>query len=575
MSKSGPTVTTFSSLIGFALRRLSARVLAGVRVLLWQRPVSVIPARVMFAPEALVDPDPAVAADIYAGVFALAGVVVDASARSPFMIDAPSPDWARALHSFGWLHHLDAQADRLSSSNARALFDEWLAAPSANGDIANEPDVMADRLYAWLVQSPLLLIGADPAFRQRYMRALGRHMRRLERALALLPKGMTRLRVAATLAIAGTVIADEGRLARKAMGALADAVSDEILPDGGHASRSPEALLTILAVLIPLREALTRRQLPTPDFLRETIDRVFPMLRFFRYGDGGLATFHGTGIVSPALMEAALDYDDVQGHPAPNARYSGYQRLAAGGTVVLFDTGRAPPPSHAQRAHASTLAFEFAHGATRLVVNCGALERARPDWIAAARASAAQSTLVIAERSSAKVLERWPLVGYLGPVLYRGPRRVDVTREGLTARADHDGYHDAFGLLHERTLALSDDGLWLDGTDRLIGPDRLDGYPFVVRFHLGPNVKARLEPKRNRVLMTLPDSAIWLFGLDEGPGLALEDSIVLVGPRQVRRTTQIVVAGNSLTDDTVRWHIARHAAPLDIEAESAEDIEPE
>nr|WP_255720485.1 heparinase II/III family protein [Acuticoccus kalidii] len=299
------------------------------------------------------------------------------------------------------------------------------------------------------------------------------------------------------------------------------------------------------------------------------------MLRFFRYGDGGLAAFHGAGFVAPAALDTVLYYDEVRGKPAANARYSGFQRLSAGDSVILFDTGRVPPPTHSRHANASALAFEFAHGANRLVVNCGALERARPEWAGVARATAAQSTLAIAERSSAKVLDRWPLVGCLGPLLYAGPRRVDVAREGQSARAEHDGYHEAFGLVHQRSLTLADDGLWLDGEDRLIGPDRLDGYPFAVRFHLGPNVKARLEPKRDRVLLTLPDGAIWLFGLDEGPGLALEDSITLVASRQVRRTTQIVIAGNTLTDDTVRWHIGRHAAPLDIEAENAEDSEPD
>ncbi|MEM8551172.1 MAG: hypothetical protein AAGF45_02250, partial [Pseudomonadota bacterium] len=67
------------------------------------------------------------------------------------------------------------------------------------------------------------------------------------------------------------------------------------------------------------------------------------------------------------------------------------------------------------------------------------------------------------------------------------------------------------------------------------------------------------------------DGAIWLFTLAEGPPLALEESIVLAADGAVRRTVQIVIAGNSLTDDRVSWHIARHGAPLEAGAQISKE----
>jgi uncharacterized heparinase superfamily protein len=521
------------------------------------------PTRILFAPETLAEADPAVAADIYAGVFTLAGEVVDVSGGSPFETKPPSRAWARALHSFEWLHHLEAHATELSSSNARALLDEWLGSRGGNSRIAMAPDVTAERLTTWLVQSPLLLNGADPAFRQRFLRAVGRHMRRLERALVVTPPGPTRLRVAAALALAGTVTADQPRVARWALSALGDAVATEVLPDGGHASRSPEALVETLTVLVPVREALIRRQQPVPRGLREAIDRMMTMLRFFRHGDGGLAHFHGTGHLPAATVDAVLAYDDVRGTAPANARHSGFQRIQAGATVVLVDTGRVPPPAYSASAAASALAIEISHGTERLVVNCGALGRARANWAEAARATAAHSTLVVGDTSSARVLDFFGLERVLGPVLHGGPRTMDMERGPLALRALHDGYRDTFGLTHERRLMLSEDGLWLEGEDRIVGQDRLDGTPFAIRFHLGAGAKVRLERSRRRALLTLPDGAIWVFGVDEGPSMALEDSVVVSAPRRVRRTAQIVITGNSLTDPTIRWHIARHAPPLE------------
>jgi uncharacterized heparinase superfamily protein len=552
---------TIADLSGLAVRRLGRRALGAVALSLWRRPVAAIPSRILFAPETLLEADPAVAADVYAGVFALAGEVVDAAGRSPFAVPPPTEEWARALHGFEWLVHLEANASELSSSNARALVDEWLMAPSL--PVKDAPAVAAARLTTWLVEAPLLLNGADAGFKGRFLRAVGRHLRRLERAFVLLPPGLVRLKVVAALGLAGTVVADEGRLQRWSLGALADVLESEVLPDGGHASRSPEALAEVLAALVPLREALVRRQQPVPAPLRDAIDRMLPMLRFFRHGDGGLARFHGSGVVGRSLVDALLAFDDAHGAPAANARYSGYQRLEAGGTAVIVDTGPAPPPDFAARACASALSFEMSHEGSRIVVNCGALDRARGEWEGAARATAAHSTLTLADRSSARVLGRFPLDDILGPVLYAGPRAVEVQRAPLAVRGSHDGYRPAFGLVHERALTLSDDGLALSGEDRLVGGDRVDGRTFAIRFHLDPAVKVRVERRRRRALLTLPDGSIWIFTVVEGPELLTEDTVVLVGPRRVRRSVQIVIPGNTLTDGTVRWHIGRHAAALD------------
>ncbi|WP_162408990.1 heparinase II/III family protein [Acuticoccus sediminis] len=558
--------TTLASLMGYGARRLVDRSIATLRASLWRRHVANVPHRVLFAPETLGEADANVAGDIYAGVFALAGETVDTAGRSPFSIEPPTDAWAEALHGFGWLHHLEANATELSSTNARALVDEWFAHASVS-EIAHRPDVTAERLVNWLVQSPLLLNGADPAFRQRYMRALGRHMRRLERILPVQPRGMARLKVAAALVVAGSSIANEQRLARWALGTLGDVVATDILPDGGHVSRSPQTLVEALSYLIPVREALLRRQQAIPEVLRDAIDRMLPMLRFFVHSDGALSTFHGARPLPASALESAFAYDDVRGQPSDNARYSGFQRLAAGGTVLLLDTGVAPQPPFADKAHASALAVELSHGSHRLLVSCGALGTAREEWDAVGRATAAQSTLVVDDTSSAKLLTRWPLRRWFGPVLYAGPTGVDVRRSALTVKASHDGYLAAYGLVHERRITLGEDGLAMIGEDQLIGQDRLDGRAFAIRFHIGPDIKLRIEKGRRKALLVLPDRSLWLFAVDEGPDIAVEESIVLADQHRVRRTSQLVIAGNTLTDDTVRWHIARHALPLGDDTE--------
>ena len=54
-------------------------------------------------------------------------------------------------------------------------------------------------------------------------------------------------------------------------------------------------------------------------------------------------------------------------------------------------------------AHAGCLSFEFSTGNQRLVVNCG-ISHNEPRWRSALRATAAHSTLTLADRSMATVM---------------------------------------------------------------------------------------------------------------------------------------------------------------------------
>ncbi len=105
-------------------------------------------------------------------------------------------------------------------------------------------------------------------------------------------------------------------------------------------------------------DALNANGFEVPHPVRSAYDRIAPMIRFFRHGDGTLALFNG-GIESDARMIASLlARDEVRGQPFAYARHSGYQRMTASRTLTL-DCGTAPPGGFSTEAHAGCLAFEL------------------------------------------------------------------------------------------------------------------------------------------------------------------------------------------------------------------------
>jgi uncharacterized heparinase superfamily protein len=571
-----------------AMRRLTGRA-NGHPFLRWPLP-AIKADRLLIAPQDLRTADATRASEIYAGRFAFAGKVVVGDGRSVFEMEPPSDDWAAALLGFGWLRHLRAAESGITRANARALVDEWIALQGSWHPIGWRPDVASRRVISWLSQSTLVLQDADARFYRRFLRSLTRQVRYLRQTAGDAHRGIARMQAVIALAYAALCIASQARHIKSATERLKEEIERQILPDGGHVSRDPGAVIEILLEFLPLRQAFTARNIAPPQALLNAIDRMMPMLRFFRHSDGSFAHFNGMGTTPVDQIFTLLAYDETRGAPLSSAPYSAYQRLEARGGVLIMDNGRAPPIEFSLDAHAGCLSFEFSSpGQSVIIVNCGMPASGRENWRQLARATAAHSTVTLNDTSSARFVELAAFRRMLGgsPML-GGPHAVSVTREdapeALVLRAAHDGYAARFDIVHERMLVLAADGSRLDGEDIFLAADggaqvRSTQDQFAVRFHLHPTVKATRLTDGHGVMLMMPNKEVWTFSVHEDR-VDLEDSVYLAGSEGPRRTTQIVIHGHARSASRVQWSLqhANRPAPVaeTVAARRArEDEEPQ
>ncbi|HSI39443.1 MAG TPA: heparinase II/III family protein [Xanthobacteraceae bacterium] len=533
---------------GFGWRRLRALAMAQP-MLPWNAAMVPVPSRLLVAPLELRTGDGARAAEFYAGRFAFAGKVAEAAGHSPFDIPHPSREWGEALLCFGWLRHMHAAGNTLARANARSLVGDWITLHPGREPVGWAPEVAARRLISWFAQAPLILHDADQAFHKRFMRSLADQVRYLRAAGTDARDGRPRLVAAIALCFAGLCMADQARLLRGAQRQLAEELDRQILPDGGHISRNPGVLIDLLLDLLPLRQTFQARNLAPPPALMHALDRMMPMLRFFRHGDGAFAHFNGMGPTPADSLATVLAYDDARGAPVANAPHSGFQRIEGAGTVVIADTGTPPPVQASHEAHAGCLSFELSSGRHRIVINCGMPDTGREVWRPAARQTAAHSTLVVGEVSSCRFLAGAPMVRLCGAPVLDGPADVPVeraVREGAQlVRASHDGYARRFGLIHQRSWRLAPDGGRLDGEDVLRPAKdaaRAADADFAVRFHLHPGVVPSRHADGHTVVLALPNGENWLF-ISPGIAAEIEESVYLAAHGGPRRCDQIVLAG--------------------------------
>jgi uncharacterized heparinase superfamily protein len=419
---------------------------------------------------------------ILAGEIELVGQLV----RNPVPVWFPPEagrDWLAEWHGFGWVADLLAVGGGARDA-ARALVQSWLTDNHGWHPIAWRSDVLATRIFAWIVHfDELASREADRLLRRAMLVSLGAQLRHLSRTAGWELTGAARLRslkgVIGGLAAFG---GGEKRIAR-ALRLIEQELPGQILPDGGHRSRDPSMQLDVLRDLVDTRAALRAAHVEISTPLLEAIDRMAPMLRFFRHGDRKLALFNNSIEEDGILVDLVLTRSETKGRSPAQAPHSGYQRLQAGNSLVLVDIGKPPPHGFDAHAHAGPLSFEMSQGRERIIVNCGGYRGRQSAWRTAARSSAAHSLLVVGDTNAVEINDD----GTLGhaPSAVRCERAEEGGHQWIAV--SHDGYRQRFGLTYARELYLSADGDDLRGEEKLTGRS---GVSFVIRFHLHPSVEA-------------------------------------------------------------------------------------
>jgi uncharacterized heparinase superfamily protein len=512
-----------------------------------------------FFPKSLVEGDL-----IVAGRFRLPGGEADASDGSPFFTPAPSVQWLENLHGFGWLRHLEAVGGEQVQDHARQLIAHWIRSYGQNwSDVAWRPHVIARRLMTWASFGRFVLSNADILFRSRVLWTMARQARHLAATVNRAPPGLPRLTAIMGLVHSGVTLPDAEQRLAKGLHLLSEELTAQILPDGGHISRNPEAVLVIMSDLLSIMDAMRLRNMAVPATVRRAIDRMTPMVRFMTLGDGKLANFNGGSEGPDGWSASLLMHEEAAHRVLTHAPHTAYDGLSVGPTIVIVDVGCAPPPEVSTEAHAGTLAFEMSVGRERLIVNCGAPLTKGADWRQATRATAAHSTLTIADTSSAPMVAQDFALSLLGPRLTAGPTHSESKREesadGHWLHMNHDGYVKPFGLLHERDLFLSNDGSKLIGTDRIgARGQRADAQPvpLALRFHLHPAVRPTLDAEKKTAMLALASGASWRF--ETSGDLNLAESIYCEGGDTIRKSSQLVVTAAAHSEPVeLTWSLAR------------------
>lgn len=433
----------------------------------------------------------------------------------PFDTASPSRRFAVSLHRFDWLPDLLAAGSDGARRSLR-LLDDWRRVFGKWNAFSWGPECLERRVFHLACAAKILAAEGSDAEIADLTQDLARQGRHLLEIKASPERALERA-VAAT--VAGCALAGKSSeaLIDKGLKQVARHIDTMVLPDGGHATRAPEAGVELLFDLLTLDDALGQRGRPSPESLSRAIDRLSTAARFFTLGDGHLAAFHGGEAIGPQRIAAALAHDDAGPRPLNAAPHSGFHKMVGGSLEVIADCGRPPLGPLSVAACAQPAAVEIVCAKDRLITSCGWSPEAAGAH--AFRLSDAASTVSVGDGSAGR-----PLSGFraraLGAWLVDGATKVEAKRHddvgGVWLDIVHDGWRHA-GLSHARRLFLDAVADELRGEDTLTplaaDPAAADGprryLPFAVRFHLHPEARASIARDGKSVLIRGPNNIGW------------------------------------------------------------------
>ncbi len=473
------------------------------------------------------------------GNYPLKGGVLRGQTKMPFECTPPNKEWLANLYAFDWLIHFCGLEHPQANKMLRYAALYWLNEKPFKQKLAWQPDIVARRFISLSACSAHIMAQLTPQQQTNFIYRLNVDARYLAKMIPLSTDNKARL-IASCAYVFSTFAINNGTIQlNHAMSLLTKELKRQVLSDGAHISRAPDAMVSVLPVLLTIQEELKRRQLSIPGTLQDTIKKAAIALRFLQHGDGHLAIFQG-GLelgcfsgVTKSYLATLIKMCGVRRNPKHVFLLaSQYYRVEAGKTLVLFDAGT----GHINDSHIAPTSFEVSRGTQRIFVNCGANYVNGNNWREASRQAAAHTVLGMLE-------------GIRTP-----QKKIKVIAKKLEdpnatwLETSHDMYKNNYGIETHRRLFIHQSGADIRGEEMMLSASNkpILSQPFALRFHLHPNIKASRARNQNSILLALPNGEGWQFSAQRGQAkLSLVKSVYMGQNGMPRQCQQIVIEGQT------------------------------
>ncbi|HCU05980.1 MAG TPA: hypothetical protein DIC42_00105 [Holosporales bacterium] len=370
------------------------------------------------------------------------------------------------IHGFAWLKDLRSMNENAVRRIARKFILQWIEYNKKikirhkNNSIAFA--VMGERVTNWIIFFDFFGLSADEKF-------LGIFYTSLHTQISFLEDSIKKTKDPSVLSIGlkGLILAYVATNSLKKLNPTLDlfiyACKEQLSADGSHVSSDAAIHFNLLKDILDIRSALRSAALDGYEILTHIIQKMAPILRFSRLGDGKLLSYENPtyrplanlqNSPSSLYIDMVLSIADVKGKQLIKAEDMGFERLNSK-TSQLFVNVLPRKDDFEQFYGPGTgiLNFEWNHAAHRIVPRGDiVIQTTQDEWLHCQKGSDIPQVLHIDRKSKN------------GQYLLEADFESILKKHNTTIINDGESYV----FHHHRQLFLGDDDGDFRGQDRFL-----------------------------------------------------------------------------------------------------------
>lgn len=317
------------------------------------------------------------------------------------------------IHGFSWLKDLRSMNENAVRRIARKFILQWIEHNKKikirhkNNSIAFA--VMGERVANWIIFFDFFGLSADEPFLKSFYTSLHEQTIFLENAIK-----KTKDPAVLSIGLKGLILSYVATNSLKKLQPILDLLigvcREQLSADGSHVSADSAVHFNLLRDVLDVRSALRHAGLEGGDILTHIIQKMAPILRFSRLGDGKILSYENASYrqlsslhnsPSSLYIDMVLSVADVKGRQLTKAVDMGFERLNSKTSQLFLNVfPRKDDFEQFYGPGTGILNFEWNHAAHRIVSRGDiVIQTTKDEWLHCQKGSDIPQVLHIDRKS--------------------------------------------------------------------------------------------------------------------------------------------------------------------------------
>ncbi len=458
----------------------------------------------------------------------------------------------KKLNNFFWFFSLDLKS---SKKTTQSVINNWINNNDKYNPKSWDFDITSKRIISWLSNHQLTYEDADKEFRLKFDNIIQKQTNHLLNEIKNSNEFENKMIGCAAIILTGLAYQDDKNYLNNGLNLLKKIIKSSIDNQGFPKSRSIKQLTFYLKYFIIIREWFKESQNPIPEYIDETIYYLGSSYAFAWQNINHDILFNGNYFSNNVEFDQYLKRFNYK-FKNENKELAGYAILKNKKIILAMDIGPSPIKNFSKDYQSGALSFEIISNGKKLISNSGYFDDKKNKLNKLSKSTALQSTLIIEDYSSCYYQKTSESNYIINKGLKITKKNIIFEKNYWKISAEHDGYSQKFGSMHEREIEFYPEKMKFIGFDKILKKDQNKNIKFDIRFHLDPNSKVMKTQDNKSILIEIEEEG-WKFSCDKFD-INIDNGLYFGNKNSYKENQNIFISGMTIdTDNTIKWEITK------------------